>query len=156
MADLKTLSEEMEKLKRQIKTVLTIASYPEYDDLSALSDYNEIRTADARQQLEEYRNILDKLDRIHSTLSYYDRPIREVSRIYRNETGRYETDRGYYFTSGSSIEFLRVEQVYNEETDAWEDAEIWTSSRVEHNGNDYYLVGFPDVELSGLKVRVRG
>lgn len=156
MADLKTLSEEMEKLKRQIKTVLTIASYPEYDDLSALSDYNEIRTADARQQLEEYRNILDKLDRIHSTLSYYDRPIREVSRIYRNETGRYETDRGYYFTSGSSIEFLRVEQVYNEETDAWEDAEIWTSSRVEHNGNDYYLVGFPNVELSGLKVRVRG
>lgn len=156
MADLKTLSEEMEKLKRQIKTVLTIASYPEYDDLSALSDYNEIRTADARQQLEEYRNILDKLDRIHSALSYYDRPIREVSRIYRNETGRYETDKGYYYTSGSTVEFLRVEQVYNEETDAWEDAEIWTSSRVEHNGNDYYLVGFPDVELSGLKVRVRG
>lgn len=156
MADLKTLSDEMEKLQRQIKTVLYIAQYPEYDDLSALDDFNQIKTADERQKLEEYRHILSKLEEVQSTLAYYDRPIVEESRIYRNETGRYETDKGHYYTSGSSIEFLRTEQAYNEDTDTWEDVQIWTASRVEHNGQDYYIVGYSDLTLSGLMVRIRG
>lgn len=156
MADLKTLSEEMEKLKRQIKTILSISYFPEYDDLSALDDYKQIKSADDRQKLEEYRNILYKLDEVQSTLAYYDRPVREVSQIYKNESGRYETEKGHYFTSGSSIEFLRTEDFYNEDTDTWEPVEIWTASRVEHNGQDYYIVGYSDLTLSGLKVRVRG
>lgn len=156
MADLKTLSEEMEKLKRQIKTVLSISYFPEYDDLSTLDDYKQIQSADDRQKLEEYRNILYKLDEVQSTLAYYDRPVREVSQIYKNESGRYETEKGHYFTSGSSIEFLRTEDFYNEDTDTWEPVEIWTASRVEHNGQDYYIVGYSDLTLSGLKVRVRG
>lgn len=156
MADLKTLSEEIKKLERQIKTVLSITQYSEYDDLSALDDYKQLKTADERQQLEEYRNILYKLDEVQSNLSYYERPIREESRIYRNETGRYETDAGYYYTSGSGIEFLRTEQVYNEDTNTWEDAEIWTTSRVESRDGQYYIVGYPKLEMSGLKVRVRG
>lgn len=156
MADLKTLSEEMEKLKRQIKTILSVSYFPEYDDLSALDDYKQIKSADDRQKLEEYRNILFKLDEVQSTLAYYDRPVREVSQIYKNESGRYETEKGHYFTSGSSIEFLRTEDFYNEDTDTWEPMEIWTASRVEHNGQDYYIVGYSDLTLSGLKVRVRG
>lgn len=155
MADLKALSDEMAKLKKQIETVLYISDYRDCDDLSGLDDYKQIKTADQRQQLEEYRSILYKLDEVQSTLAYYERPIREVGTLHLNSQGRYETESGYYYTSGSGIEFLRAEEVYNYDTDTWEDAEVWTSSRVESKNGKYYIVGFPNVELSGLTVRVR-
>lgn len=156
MADLKALSDEMAKLKRQLETVLYISGYHDYDDLSGLDDYKQIKTADQRQQLEEYRNILCKLDEVQSDLAYFEKPIREVSRIYTNASGRYETDKGHYYTSGSGIEFLRTEEVYNYDTEEWGNAEIWTCSRVENKDGKYYIVGYPDVEMSGLTVRIRG
>lgn len=156
MADLKTLSEEMAKLKRQLETVLYISGYRDYDDLSGLDDYKQIKTADQRQQLEEYRNILYKLDEVQSDLAYFEKPIREVSRIYTNENGRYETDKGHYYTSGSGIEFLRTEEVYNYDTEEWENAEVWTCSRVESRNGEYYIVGYSDIDMHGLTVRVRG
>lgn len=156
MADLKALSDEMAKLKRQLETVLYISGYRDYDDLSGLDDYKQIKTADQRQQLEEYRNILCKLDEVQSDLAYYEKPIREVSKIHTNESGRYETDKGHYYTSGSGIEFLRIEEAYNYDTDTWENVEIWTTSRVESKDGKYYIVGYPNLEMSGLTVRVRG
>lgn len=156
MADFETLTAEMNKLKDQLKIVLRVAEYPELDDLSGLDDYKQIRTADQRQQLEEYKSILNRLDWVLSTLTYYDRPIKEVSQLHKNESGRYETSSGHYYTSGAGIEFLREDEVYNEDTDQMEQVEIWTTSRIEHNGQDYYVVGYPDVTLSGLTVRIRG
>lgn len=156
MADFKALCEEMKKLRKQIDTILYISGYRDYDDLSGLDDYKQIKTADQRQQLEEYRNILYKLDEVQSDLAYFEKPIWEVSRIYTNESGRYETDKGHYYTSGSGIEFLRVEEVYNYDTEEWENAEVWTCSRVESKDGEHYIVGYPDVEMSGLTVRVRG
>ncbi len=156
MADLKALSGEMEKLKRQLETVLYISGYRDYDDLSGLDDYKQIKTADERQKLEEYRNILYKLDEVQGNLAYYDKPVKEVSRLHINASGRYETAKGHYYTSGSGIEFLRTEEVYNYDTDKWENAGIWTCSRVESQNGEYYIVGYSDVKLSGLKVRVRG
>ncbi len=156
MADLKALSEEMRKLQEQIETVLSISGYKNCDDLSALENYSQIKSADERQQLEEYRNVLYKLDEVQSNLSYYDRPVKEVGRLHMNASGRYETDKGHCYTSGSPIEFMRVEEVYNNDADKWEDAYIWTTSRVESQNGEYYIVGYSSVELSGLKVRVRG
>lgn len=46
MADLKALSGEMAKLKRQIETVIYISGYQENSDLSGLSDYRQIKSAD--------------------------------------------------------------------------------------------------------------
>ncbi len=155
MSDLRTLSCEMEKLKKQIEEVLHISGYCECDDLSALDDYNQIRTADERQKLEEYRNLLYKLEEVQSTLSYYSRPVKEVSRLHINASGRYETNKGHYYTSGSCIEFMRIEEVYNNETHKWEDAYIWTTSRVESQNGEYYIAGYSNVEMSGLRVRIR-
>ena len=42
MADLKALSDEMAKLKRQFETVLYISGYCENSDLSGLSDYTPL------------------------------------------------------------------------------------------------------------------
>lgn len=155
MADLKTLSDEMEKLAKQIEAVFSVAEYRDYDDLSGLDDYQKIKTADDRQMLEEYKALLYKLDEVQSSLTYFKRPIREVSKIYLNEAGRYETSKGYYYTCGSCIEFLRNEEVYNYDTNNWEKAGIWTTSRVESKDGQYYIVGHPNVELPGLTVRVR-
>lgn len=156
MADLKTLSDEMVKLKKQIEMAISIAAYHDYDDLSGLDDYQKIKSSDDRQKLEEYQKILYKLDEVQSTLAYFERPVRETSKIYLNESGRYETNKGHYYTSGSRIEFLRDEEVYNYETNDWEEAKIWTTSSIESKDGDYYIVGYPNVELSGLTVRVRG
>ena len=156
MADLKALSDEMAKLKKQIETVLHISGYCENSDLCELDDYRQIKSADDRQMVEEYEGILYKLEEVQSTLSYYDKSVKEVSRLHMNTSGRYETDKGHYYTSGSCIEFMRVEEVYNSDVGKYENMTIWTTSRVEHNGQDYYIVAYRDVELSGLKVRVRG
>lgn len=155
MASLKTLSEEMTKLKRQIDTMMSITAYQDYNDLSRLEDFSQIKNADDRQQLAEYRKILSKLDEVQFTLAYYERPVLEVSRLRRNEIGRYETERGHYYTSGSRIEFLRVEKDYDYDNDIWREIGTWTTSMVEHNGKDYYIVGYPGVVLPGLEVRVR-
>ena len=155
MADLKTLTEEMEKLNQQIKVVLAVSEYRELDDLSGLDGYDKIKSADELQQIEEYRRILQKLDEINSAFEYFERPIIEVSRIYTNELGRYETDGGYCYTSGSSIEFLREDEIYNKDTDKMEQVEVWTTSRVESQNGQYYIVGYSDLEMSGLKVRRR-
>lgn len=156
MADLKALCEEMKKLRKQIDTILYISGYRDYDDLSGLNDYKQIKTADERQKLEEYRNILYKLDEVQGNFAYYDKPVKEVSRLHMNASGRYETAKGHYYTSGSGIEFIRIEEIYNYDTDKWENAGIWTCSRIESRNGEYYIVGYSDVELSGLKVRVRG
>lgn len=155
MGDLKALSEEMTKLQKQIDTLFRISDYLEYDDMSGLSDYRQIQTADQRQQLEEYRNILYRLEDVKRTLDYYGLSVREVGTLHLNSQGRYETESGYYYTSGSGIEFLRTEEIYNPDSDKWEDAGIWTTSRVESKGGKYYIVGYPDVDMTGLKVRVR-
>lgn len=156
MSDLKALSDEMAKLKRQIETVLYISGYQENSDLSGLSDYRQIKSADDWQKVEEYEGILYKLDEMQSRMEYHTKSVKEVSRLHMNASGRYETARGHYYTSGNGIEFLRTEEVYNYDTDKWENAEIWTTSRVESRNGEYYIVGYSDVELSGLKVRVRG
>lgn len=80
MADLKALSGEMAKLKRQLETVLYISCYRDYDDLSGSDDYKQIKTADERQKLEEYRNILFRLCSISYNRNRY---LSEVRRIYR-------------------------------------------------------------------------
>lgn len=156
MADLKTLYDELRNLKKQIEKIFSMSKYQDYDELAGLDDYQQIKTADQRQQLEECRIMLLDLEEIENILAYYERPIREVSRIYRNETGRYETNSGYYYTSGSRIEFLRSEEVYDYDTNTWENAEIWTRSWVESKDGEYFIVHYPDVQLSGLTVRVRG
>lgn len=155
MGDLKTLSEEMAKLQKQIDVLFHISDFPEYDDLSGLSDYKQIKTADQLQQLEEYRSILFRLEEIKRTLDYYDHSVQETGTLHLNSQGRYETESGYYYTSGSGIEFIRTEEVYNPDSDIWEDTEIWTTSRVESNNGKYYIVGYPDLDMNGLSVRIR-
>ena len=66
--------------------------------------------------------------------------------LQKNETGRYELNGSYEFTSGYPIEFYYDDPVSGEK--------LWVKTSVEHDGADYYLVRFKHVSMEGLKARV--
>ena len=39
--------------------------------------------------------------------------------------------------------------------DDWDEKWKWRTSRVEHNGERYYIIGNPKIDLNGLRVRHR-
>lgn len=145
MKNLKEVLTEANGLCGKIDSILQSSTYDKYDDMSGLDiDY---RDGEQLFLQDELRSVMKGLDEVKSRLEYLVRPIREVSRLHRNESGRFETDGGHCYTSGSSIEAL-VEDGFRE-VPYW----VWTS--LEHDGKDYYLVGYSRVKLDGLTVRVR-
>ena len=145
MADISKVFTEAQKLNRGIESLLKLSTFETYGDLSGL----HIDFEDSEQLFltEELRGIMEHLSTASHRLKYLSRPIRETSRLHKNRSGRYETSGGHYYTSGSGIEALVPEGC--PEVDCW----VWT--RVEHDGNDYYLVGYKDMCMDGLTVRTR-
>lgn len=145
MADIKKVFDETLKLDRGIQSLLSFSAFERNGDLSGL----HIDFEDSEQLFltEELREIMEKLSDVHFRLKYLSRPVRETGRLHKNRSGRYETASGHYYTSGQGIEALI--------TDGYPEVAYWVWTRVEHNGNDYYLVGHKDVSMDGLTVRVR-
>jgi len=145
MADLNMVLSEAQKLNGSIGSLLKLSTYDDYDDLSGLDiDYED------GQQLflqSELWKIMEKLSDVMGRIAYLSRPVKEISRLHKNRSGRYETEKGHYYTSGSDIEALVK--------DDYQEVPYWVRTRVEHDGKDYYLVGYKDVRLDGLTVRVR-
>lgn len=145
MADLQMALEEAFKLNQSIAQFLKFTTYPDYDDLSGLDiDFN-----DGEQLLiwEELRGITDRLADVQDFISYLARPIVEESRLRKGVAGKYRTAKGHYYDCSSIIEALV--------SDEYHEVPYWTRTTVEHNGKDYYLVGYRDVPMKGLRVRVR-
>ncbi|MDE7260725.1 MAG: DUF5348 domain-containing protein [Oscillospiraceae bacterium] len=88
------------------------------------------------------------LETVLETAAYLSRPIVETSRLWKNGSGQYETTSGYCFREGSDIEAL-VPDMFNP------DIKHWERTCLKHDGKDYRLVGYPEVSLAGLTVRVR-
>jgi hypothetical protein len=145
MADLQAALSEAVKLNRSISQFLKFSTYTDYDDLSGL----DIDFTDGEQLLlwEELRRITDKLADVQEYISYLTRPITEVSRLRKGTSGKYRTAKGHYYDCCSGIEALV--------TDEYHDVPYWTRTTVEHNGEDYYLVGYKNLPMNGLRVRVR-
>ncbi len=68
-----------------------------------------------------------------------------IGQIRRNSSTRFEVD-GVELTSGDTLEVLII--------DGQDYSIKWVSTRVEHNGDDYYLVGLLGYEPIGLFARV--
>lgn len=145
MADLQTVLSEAVKLNRSISQFLKFSTYPDYDDLSGL----DIDRTDGEELLllEELRRITDKLADVQEYISYLTRPITEVSTLRKGTSGKYRTAKGHFYDCRSTIEVLV--------TDEYHEVPYWTRTVVEHNGEDYYLVGYKDLPMKGLRVRVR-
>ncbi len=160
----KTITEIMEEAKKlniSIKKLLNDAKYEYADDLSSvIFDYKD---AEQLFFVDEMRSILEKLDNVSHAINYLDRHIRAEGILRKNDRDRYEMvssdlSYNYEFTSGNSIEYLATDDLhcrYDDETKEYINVPYWCASRIEHNGTDYYIVGADNLQLEGLKVRVR-
>ena len=146
MANLQEAFAEAVKLNRQITQFLKFSTYTDYDDLSGLDG---IDRTDGEQLLlwEELRIITDKLADAQERIAYLTRPIVETCRLRKGSSVKYQTAQGIFYNCGSSIEALV--------TDEYHDVPYWTRTVVEYNGEDYYLVGYKDLSMNGLTVRIR-
>lgn len=127
-----------------IRDIVEFSQFDRFDDLSALEiDYNDpeqiLLWYELRSVLEQFQNSLD-------TIEYLEMPIAWTDTLHKNANGRYETEKQEY-RSGYQIEAYIYDD-YNERY-------AWIISRVEHDGNDYYIVNYKDVPMEGLKVRKR-
>ena len=91
----------------------------------------------------------DALKTVQEMAAYLSRPVVETSRLWKNGSRQYETTSGYCFCEGSAIEVL----VPNHKCST--DASHWERTRLQYDGKDYYLAGYPDLPLVGMAVRVR-
>ena len=68
-----------------------------------------------------------------------------IGQIHRNSRKHFEVD-NVELTSGDTIEVLVI--------DGRDNTTKWVSTRIEHNGDDYYLVGLLGYNPIGLFARL--
>ncbi len=145
MAGLNMALIQMKGLKFRIDDILSVTTYDEHADLRGL--HVDRKDSDQMFQLREMRKIMRKLADIGSSIEYLFRPVRETGILHRDENGEYRTEKGYCYRRGSLIEALLQEDSH--------EAPCWVQTKVEHDGEDYYLMGYEDIPMEGLNVRVR-
>lgn len=153
MKTLKDLQEEMHQLSFQIDKVLNYSDYRYADDLSEIK-YNKKNPEDLLL-VDEYRSILEKLSDVQYQLKYLSLPVDFTDTLKIRLDEKYETqDNKVCFPSGSIIEFLTTEEIMGEDGHFTE-VSCWRISRIEYDKDGYYIVGYKDVDLNGLTVRIR-
>jgi hypothetical protein len=136
--------QELSGLKQKIDTLLyKTQGDQEYSEVDKNICYGE--TPDDKLYQNEFYSIIKKLEEVKESIEYLNLPIKDTGILNKNERGRYESSFMEY-TSGYGIEVLLQE----------EESYKWVISRVEHNGSDYYIVGYSSVSMEGLQVRNRG
>jgi hypothetical protein len=155
MANLNDIYRELSELHITIKLLLNHANYKNYEDLSGI-DYDR---TDSEQLFfaDELIRLLEKLDGVLHVLDYLSRPVKFMGTLHKNQRDRYEVENGHEFTSGCGIEYLATDDLhcrFDEKLQEYVNVPYWCSSRVEHNGTDYYIVGCSD-SLENMKVRYR-
>lgn len=143
------LNEALKGISREIEELVKGSRFDLYDDLSGL-DCNE---ADPEERLlrDELRSIMYKLEEARNNIEYLSLPIKSTGQLHKGSNGRYSFN-DIELSSGSGVEALIPDEIYiNGE---FQDGYRWLASRVEHNGEDYYIVGYSG-SLEGLTVRIR-
>lgn len=143
--EINTVLEKMVELKIQIDDILRSSTYDEHADLRGL--HVDRKDSDQLFLLKELRSIMRKLADTGCSIEYIFRPVREVDSLHQNEDGEYVTGQGYPYRSGSLIEVLLQDDSH--------EVPCWTLTKVEHDGEGYYLVGYEEIPMEGLNVRVR-
>lgn len=105
-----------------------------------------VLSADERLTYHLLYRVTEHLEAALYDLSYLNGKVTAQGRLYKNSSGRYAIDEDHYFTCGEIIEIL-----VNEE----EDGGYWVRTRIEHNGDDYYAIARPKINLQGTMARVR-
>lgn len=90
-------------------------------------------------------------------MNYIRRPIKVEGALHKNANGRYEVQ-GIELSSGYGLEYLSLDDRhcrYND-NDEYINTPYWVASRIEHDGQDYYIVGAKEFDtLENVRVRIR-
>lgn len=121
----------MKGMKNWIDDMLDVTTYDEHADLRGLHADHE--DSDQLFQLKELQAIMGKLADISDSIEYLFRPVQEISTLHKDENGEYRTEKGYRYRSGILIEVLLQGGA--------DEAPRWVQTKVEHDGEDYYLLG---------------
>ena len=141
---LSELFNRIKALDKDLKDIIKDSQIDDYEDLSGLDI--DLDDPEDRFLWRELRKMMSHVDDLHKEIRYLSYPVEGEAFMRKNDRGRYESMYQEY-KAGYPIEF----RYYDESSDRYE----WILSTLEHNGKDYYIVGYPDVELEDLKVRIR-
>ena len=141
MSDFTEVFSRVSELKKRAERILSLSTKMESRPNLELDHDNEVFL------LAELETAIGTLVDVQKQMSYLSRPIQEISRLWRNGSGQYETTRGYCFRAGSSIEALVPGRMAH--------SPCWVRTRLEYNGRNYYLAGYENIPLKELTVRVR-
>lgn len=146
MVEINDVMGKLKSIKIDIKTVVKEVDYFEGEGFSELKlDFENPNDIFMQRELTRVFNDLEKAQR---KIEYLTRTIGYESNLFENAEGRYETERGDYFTCGSIIEYLSYDERQS-------DYPFWRRSSIEGASGKYFIVDEPNVSLEGLLVRVR-
>lgn len=139
------LEAELGPMRSTINRILKQCQFLDYGDLSGLDlDYKDPEQVFLRN---EYSVIMEHLADISAELAILNSPVKYTGTLRLRPDGRYGTEDGFYYTSGSPIEALL------DDPNSGDPAQ-WVLSTIEY-AEDYYIVGHRGIKLNGLTVRRR-
>lgn len=144
MTDLEKILEEIKGISYQFEKIAKKTNYDFYSDSLELEfDYEN---PDEQLLQNELNIILEKMSEVKNKVDYLTSPIKDEGRLSLNWTDRYCLNEHEYHC-GNKIEFFYI-------PDDEEEYPRWIISRIEHD-KEYYIVGYENINLDGLRVRVR-
>ena len=151
MRTLQDLREELDRISGQLTRIIKASGYEEWGDISGLEhDPEDPESLFLKDELED---ALEMLDKANSGIKALSQPIAVQGQLHRGSNGRYFVE-GRELSSGYGLEVLAPTEVATKSGD-WRAGFKWVATRMEHNGEDYYIVGYRDLPLEGLTVRIR-
>ena len=113
-----------------------------HENLPEEFEYN-YENPEEKYQHDAVRSVMSKLEDVQRQIKWMNKPILSEGILVKNSINRYEIQgTEIEFSSGSPLD------VWNEEWNQWE------TTRIEHNGEDYYIVSLGrETPILGVKVR---
>lgn len=139
------IKKELSKLQRNMDNLLPRDWDNQVCDEIEFSDFENSNANDWYLQ-ERFNKIFSLMTDLHYEIEYLKLPVAFDGFLVKNNRGRYELN-NFELTSGCGLEI----KIY----DDFDECKKWVKTRVEHDGADYYFVGYKDYSVSGRRARIR-
>lgn len=132
--------------KAAVPLLKTAASHPDEGLRRAVRPLAD--TAQDSFLREQTENLLESLALFHAEFCYLTSPVSGEYQLTLFPNGRY----GFF---DGNIHTLSCGKAIESKLHDSHGRPCWVKSRVEHDGNDYFLWGYPGIPLAGLTIRER-
>ena len=132
--------------KAAVPLLKTAASHPDEGLRRAVRPLAD--TAQDSFLRERTENLLESLALFHAEFRYLTSPVSGEYQLTLFPNGRY----GFF---DGNIHTLSCGKAIEAKLHDSHGRPCWVKSRIEHDGNDYFLWGYPGIPLAGLTIRER-